>query len=333
MIIPILISILLAYLIGSLSPGFFFGKLIKKIDIRKYGTHNTGATNTYHVVGPIYGILTGIIDVAKGSAAFLIANSFLKPDIALLTSLFAILGHISPFYLNFKGGRGAATLIGIGITSLFFTQSFFAFLILATFSIIKIATAIKIKIIKPARKIYRLAGFIFPLSYYLYGQTPTFYFILTVLILFFIFDLVRLSQTKFNQALFKRLKKFAKEKEKTSFSTTTLFLFSSTLTIYFFPLEIAFISISFFLIGDTIAEIFGTAYRKYLLGYKSLEGSLVGFASCFLFGIFLIQPLNLTLIFILKASLFFFLIDLLSQNIDDNLTIPIGIAILLRLLG
>ena len=82
-----------------------------------------------------------------------------------------------------------------------------------------------------------------------------------------------------------------------------------------------------------MAEVFGRVYKKWKIGKKSLEGSAFGFGLNFLVGIFLIGPLNLTLIFIIKAALFSAVIELASQKIDDNLTMPIGTAILLRIFG
>src|SRR3989344_3525589 len=108
-----LFFIIIGYLLGSLSPGYFFGRVIKGIDIRKFGNHNTGATNTYREVGPVYGIIAGIFDALKAAAAYWIAvlglnfETFkllnlgeLDPDIAILVGLVAVVGHVFPFYLG-----------------------------------------------------------------------------------------------------------------------------------------------------------------------------------------------------------------------------------------
>ncbi len=57
--------LLFGYLIGSLSPGYFFGRLVRGIDIRNYRNHNTGATNTYFIVGPVYGVIAGLFAKRK----------------------------------------------------------------------------------------------------------------------------------------------------------------------------------------------------------------------------------------------------------------------------
>ena len=89
------------------------------------------------------------------------------------------------------------------------------------------------------------------------------------------------EQNKQITALYEKLGvSILKSKEKKFFSTSTLFLISASAVIYYFPLHIAIISIVYFLIGDTIAEIYGSYYRKYLLGRKSLEGSFFGFIFC-----------------------------------------------------
>ncbi len=108
-------SILIGYLIGSISPGYFFGKFLKKIDIREYGYHNTGAKNTFLMVGTIPGLATGIFDFFKGLLTIGIVYNFLNAPlyIVYLSGFSAILGHIFPFYLRFRGGVGIATAVGM----------------------------------------------------------------------------------------------------------------------------------------------------------------------------------------------------------------------------
>ena len=100
------------YLIGSLSPGYFFGRLVKKIDIREHNYRNTGATNTYFVVGPVYGVITGFFDFLKTPAVYYLSLRWLDPNMAILVGLAGVVGHIAPFYLGFRGGGGQATLGG-----------------------------------------------------------------------------------------------------------------------------------------------------------------------------------------------------------------------------
>ncbi len=130
-----ILSLVLAYLIGSISPAYILGKLVKKIDIRKYGSKNAGAMNAGHVIGKWAGVITAMFDMLKGIIAFYITllifqapmnvpNASLIPLAAYFAGFFAILGHDFPFYLNFKGGKGAATTYGfIILLSIFLFRS------------------------------------------------------------------------------------------------------------------------------------------------------------------------------------------------------------------
>lgn len=110
----IFISSLLSYLIGSISPSYILGKLIKGIDIREHGDGNAGTVNTYRVLGLFPATLTAFFDLSKGLIAFFISSKFLKLDGFLLSIpiIFSVIGHIFPFYLGFRGGQGAGTSTG-----------------------------------------------------------------------------------------------------------------------------------------------------------------------------------------------------------------------------
>ncbi len=116
-----LIAILLGYLIGSILPAYFLGKWLKNIDIRKIGTHNAGTTNVKRELGILPAIPTALFDTLKGIFAIIIARHLLKTPIAIayLSGFFAVLGHIFPFYIGFKGGQGAATTTGILLYNLY----------------------------------------------------------------------------------------------------------------------------------------------------------------------------------------------------------------------
>lgn len=111
----IILSIILSYLIGAVSFSYLITKKIKKIDIRKTGSGNAGATNTQRILGtgPAIGVL--ILDILKGIVCILIACFLLAvPDWAVVLSGFAaVLGHDFPVYYGFKGGKGVATTIGV----------------------------------------------------------------------------------------------------------------------------------------------------------------------------------------------------------------------------
>ena len=120
MISDIVIAIVIGYLLGSIPPGYLAGRLKKGIDIRQVGSKNMGAMNVFYQVGPIEAVLVTLVDLGKGIGAILLMRWLL--DIPLtstfdfltgLTAVAAIMGHIFPVFLKFRGGKGAATAIGI----------------------------------------------------------------------------------------------------------------------------------------------------------------------------------------------------------------------------
>jgi len=108
-----LLVVVMAYLIGNISTAYIMGKLIKKSDIRTMGSGNAGATNALRVYGKAFGVLTLLLDALKGVLAAYLGNKILGYDGALLASIGVVLGHDWPILLNFKGGKGIATSIGI----------------------------------------------------------------------------------------------------------------------------------------------------------------------------------------------------------------------------
>jgi glycerol-3-phosphate acyltransferase PlsY len=114
-ILACIISVLIGYLIGSILPAYFIGR-IRNVDIRKTGTKNPGALNTYGSMGLLPTIPVAIFDSAKGVLAILIAQSIGGSfACAQAAGLAAIAGHVFPFYLKFRGGQGVAAAIGIMI--------------------------------------------------------------------------------------------------------------------------------------------------------------------------------------------------------------------------
>lgn len=112
--IKFLIFAVIAYIFGSLPCGVWLGKGVKNIDIREYGSKNSGATNAYRILGPKYGIMVLILDALKGYIPLYIASLFEISGIyIILLGLVAILGHTFSFFLQFKGGKGVATSLGV----------------------------------------------------------------------------------------------------------------------------------------------------------------------------------------------------------------------------
>jgi glycerol-3-phosphate acyltransferase PlsY len=104
-----------AYFLGSIPFGLILAKLLAGEDIRKSGSGNIGANNVARVVGPAAGVLTLVLDAAKGSAAVWLAGRFTDQSSTALTlaAVAALLGHCFPVWLKFKGGKGVATALGV----------------------------------------------------------------------------------------------------------------------------------------------------------------------------------------------------------------------------
>ena len=111
----------LAYLMGSIPTSVWIGRWFYHIDIREHGSGNAGTTNTFRVLGTAPGIVVFIVDIFKGWLAVHLIHFAhnLTPGSApfinfqLLLGGLAVLGHIFPIYVGFKGGKGVATLLGI----------------------------------------------------------------------------------------------------------------------------------------------------------------------------------------------------------------------------
>lgn len=111
--------LILSYLIGSIPFSIIAGKLLKGIDVREFGSGNAGATNTFRVLGKKAGIPVLILDVFKGFIAVnlvwytsYVPSSEIYINLQLTFGIAAVLGHVFPIYVGFRGGKGVATLLG-----------------------------------------------------------------------------------------------------------------------------------------------------------------------------------------------------------------------------
>jgi acyl phosphate:glycerol-3-phosphate acyltransferase len=114
-------SVLIGYLLGSISFSFLIGKLGKGIDIREHGSGNAGATNTLRVLGKRAAVTVLLLDVIKGILAVWIGK-WLAPEIEwvpILSGLASIIGHNWPIFFGFRGGKGIATTIGVVVSLCF----------------------------------------------------------------------------------------------------------------------------------------------------------------------------------------------------------------------
>jgi glycerol-3-phosphate acyltransferase PlsY len=107
-------SLLLGYVVGSLPIGYLLAQWQKGVDLRHTGSGNVGAANVYRTAGLGLALLVVLVDIAKGASSVLIASR-LSAGIAepVAAGLAAVIGHVYPVWLRFRGGKGVATACGV----------------------------------------------------------------------------------------------------------------------------------------------------------------------------------------------------------------------------
>jgi len=175
MIVMITIALILAYLIGSFPSAFLIARFARGIDIRKVGSRNMGAMNTFYNVGFWWGMLTLVVDIGKGVFGVVIARWLNTGEyIDLAAGLMVLVGHNFPVFLKFKGGKGGASMIGVLIVIMPWGVPAY----LALFGLLLLITRF------PTLS-YGLAFLCFPfLAAFVYDSIP--YIIYSVLIFFFL---------------------------------------------------------------------------------------------------------------------------------------------------
>lgn len=111
----------IAYLIGSIPTAFLVVKQLKQVDVRSVGSGNVGATNVTRAAGFKAGLFVFLVDALKGVVAVKVVAPLLLPQEilgGLACGLAAVVGHIAPIFLGFRGGKGVATTIGVMISAL-----------------------------------------------------------------------------------------------------------------------------------------------------------------------------------------------------------------------
>ncbi|MBU1124974.1 MAG: glycerol-3-phosphate 1-O-acyltransferase PlsY [Candidatus Omnitrophica bacterium] len=171
----ILLGILSSYLIGSIPTAYILGRLLKGIDIRKFGSGNVGATNALRVLGKKAGILVLLLDVLKGFIpVFFIVNLVFsttalvsEETLGVILGISGICGHNWTIFLNFKGGKGVATTFGVLIG--------LAVKTVGLAYVVGVAVAIWISVFLVSRIVSLssiLAAASFPLLAIIFGQSP-----------------------------------------------------------------------------------------------------------------------------------------------------------------
>lgn len=169
-ILNVALSIILAYLLGSIPSAVWIGKLFHNIDVREHGSGNAGTTNTIRVLGWATGIPVLLIDIFKGWLAAMLPVFFHNADhgSALLTNLqiivgiIAIIGHVFPLFAGFRGGKGVATIFGVFLA----LQPLLTICCMGVFLVVLLITGI-------VSVSSMIAGIAFPLFLFLFFNTPS----------------------------------------------------------------------------------------------------------------------------------------------------------------
>lgn len=165
-ILCIAMGLAVSYLIGSMTPSIWIGRIFYNVDVRTKGSKNAGTTNTIRVLGPKAGIIVFIIDVLKGCLALYLSNLFVAAFLDdtpleifnIISAACVVLGHVFPIYEGFKGGKGVATMLGV----LIYLYSEIFWILLLTFIIVFIIWRyISLGSIT--------AAIAFPITYYIYS--------------------------------------------------------------------------------------------------------------------------------------------------------------------
>ena len=164
------LSIILAYLLGSIPSAVWIGKLFHNIDVREHGSGNAGTTNTIRVLGWATGIPVLLFDIVKGWLAamlpvfFHIADhgSALLTNLQIIAGIIAITGHIFPLFAGFRGGKGVATVFGVFLA----LQPLLTICCMGVFLVVLLITGI-------VSVSSMIAGIAFPVFLFLFFNTPS----------------------------------------------------------------------------------------------------------------------------------------------------------------
>ena len=374
-----------SYLLGSINPAYILGRIIKKADIREQATKNAGTVNAFSVLGPGPGLATVIFDLSKGLLAMLTAYLLDgSPLLMHLAGCSAIIGHVFPFYLRFRGGQGVATAVGLLLyyLGLYYSQGwlpwetllFLAFCVLSFFSIsrkceivgsvVLPAIGLFVLVFSPYQpqmyfilsvivfilfinllniyqekmldlstkkneekmnwRLYMRPLAVLLIIYYLKTDKKEALILIGSVVLFFLLlDLIRLIHKKTNVFIFQNIKDFYKLKEYKTFSSITLFLMASFLTVLIFDRAIAVLAVSYLIFGDFFSKFFGILFGRTRIFQKSLEGSLAHLNACLISGYIFLHfvsvpiPVFLTGVFAATVS------EVLPLGINDNFSVPL----------
>ena len=165
---------LISYVFGSIPFGFLLTKIFLKIDIRKIGSGNIGATNALRTGNKLIAYSTLILDILKAVIPVLYIKHY-NNDLIFVSALCAFLGHVFPIWLKFKGGKGVATYVGILCCINFFLGIIFGITWLLVFFISKYSSLSSI-----------IATMIIPVfSYFILNLNNSYFFLIMFVLIVF----------------------------------------------------------------------------------------------------------------------------------------------------
>ena len=135
-----LLALAVGYLLGSIPFGLILTQLAGKGDVRDIGSGSIGATNVLRTGSKPLAVATLVLDCLKATAAVLLAQRFLGPETGAAAGAGALIGHLYPVWLKFRGGKGAATLLGILIPLLWQAAVVYAVIWLALLLTVRISS-------------------------------------------------------------------------------------------------------------------------------------------------------------------------------------------------
>jgi glycerol-3-phosphate acyltransferase PlsY len=163
--------VVFGYLMGSLSPSVFLGKILKGIDVREHGSGNAGTTNAFRVLGGRVGLAVLVADIVKGVIPVVLARYLSAPTVTVLVAFACVIGHDYSIFLRGHGGKGVATGAGAAIGMLPIPMAFlfalFVVLVLATRMVSVASIACTVALPTMAGLLYRFGSGIWkvPLPY------------------------------------------------------------------------------------------------------------------------------------------------------------------------
>ncbi len=197
------VSIILGYLLGSISTSYIVGKITRGVDVRNYGSGNAGATNTLRVLGWKMALVVLVGDILKGVLAIAFASLVTGGDAHVtsrvymaLAGLSAIVGHNWPVFLQFRGGKGVATTIGVLAVLSFFPTLYAGLLALVIILLTRYVSLGSLVLI------------VFTFIFQFFLHTPSVYIVVTFIIGVLVFwrhreNIVRLLHGKENRISFR----------------------------------------------------------------------------------------------------------------------------------